>query len=1050
MGVVWKARHTRTGELAALKTLRLTASSLRAGLRRELELLERLHHPDIVRLLDADLDAQTPWIAMSWVEGTALVSRVSDAATPAQQTWDGEATLPAAPVPRGTSLGSPGESGGRTSLSRERVQEVLDLACRLCTPLAWLHGQGQVHRDLKPGNVLVSPQGRPVLLDFGIASVVRDRHGRDELILGRGTSAGTSATMAPEQIRGELVDARTDLYALGCVLFMMLTGRGPFVGSVHAVLHGHCHQLPPAVSSLVDGAPPALEALIGALLEKEPTKRIPYATDVARALVAAGARPDTEPRPAPRPYVHRAALAGRRAEWAALTEPLRADPVAGFRLILGESGSGKTRLALELCRDARRRGLAHVTGVARPDGGLLHVWEPILGQLGVEQPEPPADLPPKARRRHRVEGLAAALVERVGRSPLVVLLDDLQWADGLSMDLAKELVERQPAGLLLVGTARIEEMSPRVTALAALTEPLRLGRLLPDHVCDLVQHMLALPEPARRFSRRLFEHTEGNPLFVGEMLRAAVEAGSLTRSEGVWRVEAPDGPVALDVALPAVPSSVRELLAQRLDALPADARRLAVAGALLGRTFEPAIAEQVLPVADRTLALAELLRARILESDAGRMRFTHDMLREVASALVGTEAQAAHSRAADALAAQGESASKLDVARHLELAGRGSEALAIYRAERVQREQAGDLDGMLAASWGVVRLTPQDSPELAKEHFDYANRCRRADQDRVADEHYEHAIRLATARGQRRVRLRALLSMGRNSTLSGSLAEGEARVREALADIDAGVEPDLLPMAMQVLGTLLLNQGRVDEARQVLERGVAAARTHEAERELGLCSVALGLVAERQRRPDDAVRWYDLAIHACSDLDSHELAWGNLGLIHLAREDLVQARAAFEAALAVTSRLRLAYATARHSGNLAEVDLREGRVQDARDRLEASVRAFRKGGQLRAEAYFLGQWARARRLCGEPPERIRPSLVRALELGEISGDRYYGLVPEVELLLLRALSGSPPLDEARDLLARAAEQGAVPDPAGTLVDRAIARLEEAMHAWAAT
>ena len=135
---------------------------------------------------------------------------------------------------------------------------------------------------------------------------------------------------------------------------------------------------------------------------------------------------------------------------------------------------------------------------------------------------------------------------------------------------------------------------------------------------------------------------------------------------------------------------------------------------------------------------------------------------------------------------------------------------------------------------------------------------------------------------------------------------------------------------------------------------------------------------------------------------------------------------------------------------LAEVDLREGRVQDARDRLEASVRAFRKGGQLRAEAYFLGQWARARRLCGEPPERIRPSLVRALELGEISGDRYYGLVPEVELLLLRALSGSPPLDEARDLLARAAEQGAVPDPAGTLVDRAIARLEEAMHAWAAT
>src|SRR5690606_39229389 len=132
----------------------------------------------------------------------------------------------------------------------------------LCGPLAFVHGEGLVHRDLKPENVVISENGAPVLVDFGLAVRVAGADPGREVVDIAGRALGTPAYMAPEQIRGELVDARADLYALGCMLYECVTGAVPFEGAPGQVLRMHLEQQPPPPSVYVDGLPPALDALV--------------------------------------------------------------------------------------------------------------------------------------------------------------------------------------------------------------------------------------------------------------------------------------------------------------------------------------------------------------------------------------------------------------------------------------------------------------------------------------------------------------------------------------------------------------------------------------------------------------------------------------------------------------------------------------------------------------------------------------------------------------------------------------------------------------------
>lgn len=247
MGTVYAARD-RDGTRVALKILQRRARDEALRFVREAELLAELVHDNLVRYVAHGTTNDEPWLAMEWIEGEDLESRLS-----------------------------------REGLT---IAESIVLTEGLAGALAVAHARGVVHRDVKPANVVLRDRDirRPVLLDFGIA---HDRLAARQTKAG--SVLGTLGYMAPEQARGDsAIDARTDVFSLGCILFECLTGRAAFVGeSFMAVLAKVLVADIPRVSELRKQVPDAIDALVASMLAKDPTQRPSDAAMVAAILAAA-------------------------------------------------------------------------------------------------------------------------------------------------------------------------------------------------------------------------------------------------------------------------------------------------------------------------------------------------------------------------------------------------------------------------------------------------------------------------------------------------------------------------------------------------------------------------------------------------------------------------------------------------------------------------------------------------------------------------------------------------------------------------------------------
>ncbi|UQA55960.1 serine/threonine-protein kinase PknK [Polyangium aurulentum] len=692
MGVVYRAEHESTGAPVALKTVRVPSKIQVSSIRREILALGRLRHPGIARIVDEGVYEGLPWYAMELLEGHTLRSHLVRVF---ERTGGGlQSTVRTVRISR--TLPEP-EEGPRSVIgmpavfSLRRVSHLLAIVRGLCAPLAYLHGEGLVHRDLKPDNVLVRPNGQPVLVDFGIAASFSGARGREELGAGE-RALGSVRYMSPEQINGGLVDARADLYALGCVLYECLTGRTPFTGTMEgAILYRHLHQPPRPPSAHVAGVPPELEQLALKLLEKRPEERIGHATDVAEALAVLGIKAvEPEGAPPPRAYLYRPALAGRTEVVQELATAIdRAAAGVGSLVFLGgESGVGKTRIAMEMALLAetrgmhvmsgqcaiiggageggaaaaplhpfrqillavadrcRERGAAEVERLLGAGGKVLSFFEPTLGELPIvrDAPDPPA-LPPDAARRRVFDALAHTLGALAMEKPLLLLLDDLQWGDELSLGFLREIGARDPVpGLFVLGTYRMEEMSPALGQVvhASRAQNVAVGRLDRASVRAMVAGMLALGEPPMNLVGFLAERSDGNPFFVAEYLRAAIAEGLLGRDHvGRWQLRGESGddedrvPASLTL-----PGTLAELIERRLGKLGDVDRALVDRAAVLGREFDAALLGATAALEEHVLlqALEELrVRQVIEEHKPGRMRFVHDKLREIALTNISPE-----------------------------------------------------------------------------------------------------------------------------------------------------------------------------------------------------------------------------------------------------------------------------------------------------------------------------------------------------------------------------------------------------------------------------
>ena len=563
--------------------------------------------------------------------------------------------------------------------------ELAGVAAGLAAAVAGMHAAGVLHRDIAPSNIVVSAEGVPCLVDFALALAAAEI--RPEFTPFAGI-AGTLAYLAPESTgrTGRAVDARADLYALGAVLYELATGAPPFgAGDPLRLVHDHLARVPPPPDQVNPDIPAALSAVIVHLLEKEPDHRYQTAGGVVYDLerlaeVGGGAGAGVfgvGERDVPLRLAPPSRLAGREEEVAALAEAFGQALAGRCRGVLvgGAPGVGKTALADQLRPavtgaggwfvagkfDAYRRDLDFDAAnqafralgrmlLAEPEEELARVRDRIMaaaganaGLLAAVVPEfavllaVPPDAGDPLTAQVRAQRAAAAALRAVAsrKRPVVVFLDDLQWAGRTPLGFVDVVLSEEPVeGLLLVGAYRDGDVDPAHPLAAPLSRwrdqdgvrHLRLAGLPGPGLTAMVAEMLHLdPAAAADLAAMIGPHTSGNPYETVELLNALRRDGALTAAAGGWRWD--EAAVRAHMG----GSEVAGLLAARADALPAGSRQLAEAMACLGGRAELSLlgAATGEPASVVEQALLPALAEGLLVAEPGvhpAVRFRHDRL----------------------------------------------------------------------------------------------------------------------------------------------------------------------------------------------------------------------------------------------------------------------------------------------------------------------------------------------------------------------------------------------------------------------------------------
>ena len=584
---------------------------------------------------------------------------------------------------------------GQTSLSETlkplAPEDLIRVATALAEAVAAMHAGGVMHRDICPANIVISSDGVPRLVGFGLATSlaeIRPEFTHHSQIL------GTLAYLAPEQTgrTGRPVDQRADLYALGATLYELATGAPPFgVGDPLRLTHDHLARVPAAPAAVNPALPEVFSEIIMHLLEKEPDDRYQSAGGVVHDLRqlrdgdASVPVPRVGARDLPLRLLPPSRLIGRDQEVVALSSAFDDALTGGCRgvLVSGAPGVGKTALVDQLRPlvtanegwfvagkfDQYRRDLEfggifqafRALGrllLAEPEEELVGLRERMLAALGPNAGLAAAAVPEFAallgvpaeagdpltaqlRTQHSAVSALRAVASR--KRPVVVFVDDLQWAGPTSVGVIDMAFREQVEGLLLVGAYR-DDADPAHPLASLLSQWRRqpgvthvhLANLAASGVAALVAEVLHVSHADAGVLARLIEpHTRGNPYETVELLNTLRQEEILTPTSAGWSWDEPALSSLLTLA------KVAELAMARLAGLPSACRGVLEAMACLGGRVELSVLAVATGSADVVeQRLTPALEEGVLVAETGAhdaVRFRHDRIREAIIAELGTE-----------------------------------------------------------------------------------------------------------------------------------------------------------------------------------------------------------------------------------------------------------------------------------------------------------------------------------------------------------------------------------------------------------------------------
>ena len=845
MATVLEVEDTRDGARLALKLVHVehTDPEVLARFDVEFRTMSSLDHPNILRVHEAGTLEGRPWFSMDKLSGRDLRAEV--------ESW-------------------------KDLAPSERYARAESVLADIAAALAYVHEQGLVHRDVTPGNIMVDPDGSARLTDFGVV------HAPGAELTTVGEMVGTVSYIAPEQIStdvsGGRVDGRADLYALGGVLYLMLTGRRPFQATtIPSLLEKHLHAAPRPPRDVVPTVPAHLDDICLRLLEKSPERRYGSAQHLLSVLDRRASllqKVDLKSWP-PR-------LVGRTPELARLREAVTAlaHGRGGALVLEGPSGFGKTRLLAALQDQARALGMPLSRGRCTASDA------PFAGFTGVVQDVAEGPLPSTldiafgqgdgAVEQYAVLRDVAELLKN--SLPRVVLLDSFHHADRGTVALLDFLLRNlrelsdEPV-LFVIGRRPPAGQDPLLDHLMdGLIERVELRPIAVTAVEELLLQLVPPDDRTRVLAQRLHREGEGNPHFIGEMIRGLVDQGVITEESPGRYVLGLDVTHVSRARLP-IPSSIREALEERLGALSPAALQVAEALALCRHEVPIEVLEEALGQhEERVLHLLEELLDQHVGStrvvgldelyDVAQPRLRDVLVRRVEPA----HARSLHRRLGTALERlyrhrlsavlesiawhfeQGEVPAKaypylVQAGRRLQERSFVAEAMEFYDRALAIEPEAREYMTLEVADHQLAELRLHRSQ--AGFHLgDWAAAEREA---RAADE-------LAREIDDARMRSRSLTELGGLARRQVRIDAAEAFFTEARALATELGEPGLRVEPLLGLAAVRWGRGDLDGARQIWLESMVAANAARSEESRGRSLNGLGLVAFCRGQAADARR----------------------------------------------------------------------------------------------------------------------------------------------------------------------------------------------------